>query len=277
MRIIDAHLHFGKEPYFDDIARRAQHENTEAHLRSQYEKFGIVGGIVMGNRPVAETDATYPSMLHYCVGIGRETLPWTGDWTDSAVWEEALPFIEQHLKRPACVGIKMYPGYNRYWVYDDCFTPLYRLAAKYQKPVAVHTGLTASPDGLLKYSHPSVLDEAAAKFRDVQFVMCHFGEPWYTDAAAVLEKNPNVAADLSGILEGKIKDFPAFYRQQRYYIDQLKGWISYLDSYDRFMFGTDWPLANLEDYITFTKDIIPEKHWAAVFADNAERIYHLDL
>ena len=122
-----------------------------------------------------------------------------------------------------------------------------------------------------------MLDEAATKFRDVQFVMCHFGEPWYTDAAAVLEKNSNVAADRSGILEGKIWDFPAFYRKQKYYIEQLKGWISYLDSYDRFMFGTDWPLANLEDYITFTKDIIPEKYWEDVFYENAKRIYQLNV
>ena len=268
MKIIDAHLHFAKEPYFDTIARAAQHENTESHLRAQYEKLGIVLGIVMGNRPVTDTDITYPSMLHYCVGIAKETLA-GGDLTQS------LPYLEAHLKRSECAGIKLYPGYEHYWVYDDSFAPLYRLAAKYNKPVAVHTGLTASPDGLLKYSHPSVLDEAATKFRDVQFVMCHFGEPWYADAAAVLEKNPNVAADLSGILEGKITDFSTFYHQQAYYIEQLKGWISYLGCYDRFMFGTDWPLANLEDYIAFTKDIIPEEHWPEVFAENAIRLYHL--
>lgn len=277
MRIIDAHLHFGKEPYFDEIARAAQHENTEAHLRKVYAELGIVHGIVMGNRPVADTKTTYPSMLSYCVGIEHNTLPGTGGWLDPDVRAEALPLIERHLQRDTCVGIKLYPGYEHYWIYDDAFAPLYALAARYDKPVAVHTGLTASPDGLLKYSHPSVMDEAATKFRDVQFVMCHFGEPWYTDAAAVLEKNPNVAADLSGILEGKIRDFPAFYRQQQTYIAQLKGWISYLGCFDRFMFGTDWPLANLGDYITFTKDIIPEKHWPAVFAENAERIYHLKL
>ncbi|MCI6100694.1 MAG: amidohydrolase [Selenomonas sp.] len=270
MRIIDAHLHFGKEPYFDDIARAAQHENTEAHLRKEYARLGIEGGVVMGNRPMAETDVMYPGMLAYCVGVSRETMPAGG-------WDEALPLLEQHLKRKDCVGIKLYPGYNQYWIYDDEFAPMYRIAAQYGKLVAVHTGLTASEDAYLKYSHPSVMDEAATKFRDVQFVMCHFGEPWYTDAAAVLEKNPNVVADLSGILEGKIADFPAFYRKQKYYIEQLKGWISYLDSYDRFMFGTDWPLANLTDYITFTKDIIPEKHWDAVFYENAVRIYQLNV
>ena len=36
----------------------------------------------------------------------------------------------------------------------------------------------------------------------MQFVMCHFGNPFLADAAAVLEKNPNMAADISGWLCG---------------------------------------------------------------------------
>jgi predicted TIM-barrel fold metal-dependent hydrolase len=136
-------------------------------------------------------------------------------------------------------------------------------------------GLTASNSALLKYSHPLVMDEAATKYRQVQFVMCHFGEPWFVDAAAVVEKNPNVMVDLSGILEGKIPDFELFLKKKRYYIEHLKGWLEYLDLYDRFMFGTDWPLANLGDYIAFTKEIIPESEWNKVFFSNANRIYRM--
>ena len=43
------------------------------------------------------------------------------------------------------------------------------------------------------------------------------------------------------------------------------------------MFGTDWPLANLGDYIAFTKEIIPRAHWNQVFFENANRIYQLGL
>lgn len=42
------------------------------------------------------------------------------------------------------------------------------------------------------------------------------------------------------------------------------------------MFGTDWPLANLEDYIEYTKTLIPEEHWDDIFWKNAARIYHID-
>ena len=43
------------------------------------------------------------------------------------------------------------------------------------------------------------------------------------------------------------------------------------------MFGTDWPLANFDDYIAFTKLLIPEEYWNAVFYDNAVRIYDLHI
>ena len=53
MKIIDAHLHFVPEnPYFQEIAVRAEHKNTGEDLRAVYQKYGIVGGVVMGNRGV---------------------------------------------------------------------------------------------------------------------------------------------------------------------------------------------------------------------------------
>lgn len=270
MKIIDAHLHYEKDAYFDEIARAAHHENSEEHLRERYVQRGIVHGIVMGNRPVSEVACHYPEFLSYCVGIGDIEAFF-------AAPEASVKFVRRHLARRGCVGIKLYPGYQSFYIYDERLAPLYEIAAACGKPVAVHMGLTASEEALLKYSHPLVMDEAATRFRDVSFVMCHFGEPWFTDAAAVLEKNPNVTADLSGILEGKIMDFDAFLQEKRFYIERLKGWLAYLGRYDRFMFGTDWPLANLGDYIAFTKEIIPRAHWNQVFFENANRIYQLGL
>lgn len=270
MKIIDAHLHFATDAYFDEIAKAAEHENSADHLLEQYRMRGMVHGIVMGNLPVEELEPVYPPFLSYCIGLDSQVF-------DMAKLPQKLHLIEQHLKSERCVGIKLYPGYALFYIYDDRLAPVYELAARYKKPVAVHTGLTATDKALLKYSHPLVMDEAATKFREVQFVMCHFGEPWFTDAAAVIEKNPNVAADLSGLLERKIPDFAVFCEKKHFYIERLKGWLEYLDLYDRFMFGTDWPLANLGDYIAFTKEIIPEEHWQEVFYENAVRIYHLKL
>ena len=266
MKIIDAHLHFAPESYFNEIALAAGHENSAAHLKKCYAELGIERGIVMSNLTLNPEELIYPEFLSYCIGLDNST------WSESD-WKRNLALIEENLRRPECVGIKLYPGYLHFYVSDDSLTPLYRLAEKYDKPVAVHTGLTAMSRALLKYSHPMVLDEAAAKFPEVRFVMCHLGEPLIADAAAVLMKNHNVSADLSGMLEKKIPDIDSYIAHDKFYIDQLRGWLELLDDYSRIMFGTDWPLANLSDYIEFVKAFIPSDQWEQVFYLSAKAIY----
>ncbi len=267
MKIIDAHLHFcpGKE-YFDGIAVAAGHVNTEEHLREQFDSLGIVHGIVMGNRGLDCREHVYPDFLSYCVGLN------SSEMMKERLDQASIDQIEENLRSERCVGIKLYPGYSPVYVTDSVFEPVYELARTYHKPVAIHTGATAGSDALLKYSHPLTLDEAAVLHPQVQFVMCHIGNPFLMDAAAVLEKNENVAADLSGLLEGCL-DVKAFCREKRRYVEAVQTWTEYVNNYDQYMFGTDWPLVNLEDYIEFIKYLVPERAWEKVFYENAVRIY----
>lgn len=266
MKIIDAHLHFvAGNPYFEQIAAAAGHENTLDHLKDQYRLLGIEGGVVMGNRGLQPEDHQYPAWLRYCIGLDRT-------YMSGHQVKDAAELIEYHLQQPQCAGIKLYPGYNSYYVFDEIYDPVYALAERYHKPVAIHTGETAGPNALLKYSHPLTLDEAAVRHPKVQFVMCHFGNPWLNDAAAVLSKNPNVAADLSGLLEGRVQ-VPAFLEDKKGYVDALRTWLGYID-YRKVMFGTDWPLVNLKEYIEFIAAVIPEKHQEQVFYRNAAEIYN---
>lgn len=268
LKIIDAHLHFAKESYFSQIAIAAGHKNNTEHLANCYETLGIEHGVVMGNRSLDVEEHVYPKFLSYCIGLDTIVM-------SRNALRDSLNKIEQNLQRRECVGIKLYPGYIHFYVSEDGLKPLYDLAVKYNKPVAVHTGLTAMSGAYLKYSHPMVIDEAAAKFPNVRFVMCHLGEPWIADAVTVLSKNSNVAADLSGMLEGKIPNMEHFLAKKKFYIDQMRGWLEYLNDYKRIMFGTDWPLANLNDYIEFVKAFIPPKEWNQVFYKSAVDIYNL--
>lgn len=269
LRIIDSHFHLCDYEEFDRIAIAAGHVNTEENLRESYKKFHYVYGIVMSNKTLEHSVQVYPDYLSYCIGLDSA-------YSNEHI-EESLPLIEENLKKKQCCGIKLYPGYNHYYVSDSRYDPVYELARKYKQPVAIHTGLTATTNALLKYSHPLTLDEAAVKFPDVQFVMCHIGNPFLQDAIAVLEKNHNVAVDLSGLLEGRIYDMNAFLNSQKGYINMLRDWLCYLNRYDSVMFGTDWPLANLGEYVTFVKAFIPEHYWPDVFFNNANRIYKLGL
>lgn len=270
MKIIDAHLHFCPEsPGFTELAIAAGHENTETSLRQTYEALGIACGVVMGNRTVDPKDHVYPDFLRYCVGIDSSYL--TGRQIS-----DAIDHIETNLKRKECVGIKLYPGYFPVYVSDPEYEPVYELARTYSKPVAVHTGETSTQAAYLKYSHPLTLDKTAADHPEVQFIMCHYGNPWLMDAAAVVSKNHNVAADISGVLEGKV-NLDQLFLDKSGYLEALKTWMGYLHEYDDILFGTDWPLVNLEQYIEFVARLVPEKYHQKVFFSNANRIYNLGM
>ena len=92
----------------------------------------------------------------------------------------------------------------------------------------------------------------------------------------MLEKNPNVSTDLSGLLEGRV-DLDAYFLDRAVYAELLRGWLSYVGCWDRVMFGTDWPIVNLEEYIRYIQRLVSRAHWQNVFFDNANQIYGLGL
>ena len=274
MRIIDAHLHLfpEEEPQFEEMARAVGHHNSTEHLRQAYGELGIVHGVVMGNRSLRAADHDYPAdLFHYCVGLDSSLVK-----RDGSAIPHLAERIEENLAAPSCCGVKLYPGYTRIWLSDPMYEPVYALAARYRKPVAVHMGLTSFSNAHLKYCHPLTLDEVAADHPDTQFVMCHFGNPFLESAAAVVEKNPNVAADLSGLLEGRV-DLERFQAEQAGWLNLLKTWLAAIDRWDDLLFGTDWPIVNLGEYIDFIRLVVPQAHWEQVFFANANRIYGLGL
>ena len=135
-------------------------------------------------------------------------------------------------------------------------------------------GLTAFPRAHLKYCHPLALDEAAADHPGVRFVMCHFGAPFLEAAAAVLVKNPNVSADLSGLLEDPV-DLDIWFREQSGYAALLRTWLAAAGCWDRLLYGSDWPIVDPEKYLAFIRCLVPPEQWDAVFYENALRVYGL--
>ena len=113
MKIIDAHLHFCPNyGHFDELAVCAEHENTAEHLKNTYRELGIVGGVVMGNRGMEPEKHNYPEYLRYCIGIDRSYMA-------EHKLSDAYDLVEVNLKREECVGIKLYPGYNKLYITDE--------------------------------------------------------------------------------------------------------------------------------------------------------------
>jgi uncharacterized protein len=276
MKIIDAHMHLSNIKSFYETAEKLSFvDYSSAGILKEYKEANVVLGIGMGltetdNMGFPDYEATTPMGLDleneipenivYCAGVNPYDL---GD--------DALGRLEEELQKPQVVGIKIYLGYYPFYAYDDVYEPVYQLAAKYQLPVVFHTGDTYSERGLLKYSHPLAIDEVAVKHRKVNFMMAHFGDPWTITGAEIIYKNSNVYADLSGLIVGTEKELVK--RSEGRFLDHLRHALVFADSYDKLIFGTDWPLAPIGPYITFIKNLIPEEFHEQVFYDTALKVF----
>jgi predicted TIM-barrel fold metal-dependent hydrolase len=180
--------------------------------------------------------------------------------------------LGDYVKAGKVRGLKLYPGYQPFYPNDAKWAPAYAFAAEHSIPVMIHTGDTYWAKGKLKYAHPLHVDEAAVDFPDVQFVICHIGNPWIRDCMEVVYKNPNVHADISGLTLGAFEDrFEAFMRRQ------VQDMLIYGVEPDAVLFGTDWPISSMESYIEFMEELaIPERDKRKILADNAIELFGLD-
>lgn len=284
MKIIDAHFHFSRIDHFDELALAAGHENSVAHLEETFRREGIVLGIAMGEHggercPGVCTPRSpslggpvipgkrypHPHSVAFCAGIDSDEIA-------ENTLKDSLSRFRAILTMKECVGLKFYPGYHTVSPNDPRHDPYYELAEEFDVPVVFHTGELSGNHGLLKYSHPLNVDEVAYRFPQVRFVMAHYGNPWITDATAVAAKNPNVFLDLSGLAAG---NFSAdwFCDHFRSHLDHIRHWLTYLDAWDKVMYGSDWPLVNIHSYLEVIRRLIPEEHHEAVFFENACRIF----
>lgn len=276
MKIIDAHMHFSNIKSFHETAEKLSFvDYSAAGIQKEYQEANVVLGIGMGltetdnmgfpdydaQTPMGlDLDAAIPNNLVYCAGINPYDLG-----------EDALKRLEAEVQKPNVVGIKIYLGYYPFYAYDEVYEAVYQLAAKYQLPVVFHTGDTYSERGFLKYSHPLAIDEVAVKHRNVNFMMAHFGDPWTITGAELIYKNSNVYADLSGLIVGTEKDL--LKKSEGRFLDHLRHALVFADSYDKLLFGTDWPLIPIGPYINFIKNLIPEEFHQQVFYDTAVKIF----
>lgn len=276
MKIIDAHVHFSNIQSFHQTAKELSLvDYSYDGFVKEYDEANVALGIAMG---VTETNGmgfpdygvttpmgidlagTIPENMVYCPGIN----PY-----DMSV--EAIEKLKLEIQNPRAVGIKIYLGYYPFYAYDEVYEPVYVLAQEYQLPVVFHTGDTYSERGLLKYAHPLTIDEVAVKHRKVNFLMAHFGDPWTLTGAELIYKNSNVYADLSGLIVGTEKELKK--HSESRFLDHLRHALVFSDSYDKLLFGTDWPLAPIGPYIEFIKALIPEQYHEDVFYNTALKVF----
>jgi predicted TIM-barrel fold metal-dependent hydrolase len=182
--------------------------------------------------------------------------------------------LEQRLRAGIVRGIKLYPGYEDYWINDPSLETVMRVAAKYDVPVLIHTGDTWRKDAKVRQAHPLLVDDLAVDYPKVRFVMCHLGNPWFQDTAEVLYKNDNVYADISGLI---LRDFD--YAFEKYVAQRLKDMILYMGDPERqLLFGSAWPLVRMGPYIQLLDGLgLSDEQKESVLWRTAAQLFRIEV
>jgi uncharacterized protein len=170
-------------------------------------------------------------------------------------------------------GLKLYPGYQPFYVHDPALCAVYALAAEHRVPVMIHTGDTFSPLAKVRYAHPLEVDDVAVDFRATTFVICHLGNPWMADAMEVVYKNENVMGDFCGLTVGAFQP-----RYERLALRLVNEAIAYINDPGKLMFGTDWPISDIGSYLRFTDrlETTPEEREGILWR-NAARLFRIPV
>jgi len=313
MKIIDAHTHFSNVHAFHNAAADSNVEFSINGLANEQAENNIVASVCMGlveTRPGAFPDKDAPGFMWAHSPIKNESsavtnkhnpplksYPFLGAITDviglhedcppnmyvclgvnpHSLCDENIAALDRFLvsNTARIIGFKIYAGYYHFNINDPVYTPVYKLAAKHGLTVAIHTGDTYSEVGLLEYSHPLAADRLAVNFRDVNFMLCHMGDPWIMDACEVAYKNRNIFLDISGLQAGDAELISATESRPIVMHHYMQG-LQYLNAYEKVLFGTDWPLVPLGAYIDFCKKLVPSDVYEDVFFNNARKLFRLE-
>ncbi len=276
--MIDVHIHVappnlpGVGPLSPGL--RASADNVARVVREQMHAAGVTHAAAMGVWDAGQDD---PLGINRTVEIaeGVAGLFAIGIADPKKTDGEHLGRAEAQIRGGRVIALKAYLGYLHYFANDPNYQRYFELAEKFKLPVFFHTGDTYSPYAKLKFAHPLTIDEVAVDFPRVNFVLCHLGNPWTVDAAEVVYKNINVWTDLSGLLVGPDEDFTDESRSdaRRDAIERIRLAFRYAERPNRFLYGSDWPLAPMPAYAAFIREAIPADFHEMIFTENARTLF----
>jgi uncharacterized protein len=278
--MIDTHIHVvpprlpGAGPLHPLLEGPA--EGLAAALREQMRAAGVTRALGMGRLDAGPEDPLGVAGT-LALAPGVPGLHAVGAVDPRRADPDHLRRVESALAGGRVRALKAYLGYLHYGPAHAGYRPYYELAERFGLPVVFHTGDTYSPRAKLRFAHPLLVDDVAVDHPRVRFVLAHLGNPWLTDAAEVVYKNVNVWADLSGLAVGAAGDFTAEERQETLHEARaaLRRAFRYAERPNRFVYGSDWPLAPMAEYRAFVASAVPEIYHPQVFEDNARLLFRL--
>ncbi|MFL5331402.1 MAG: amidohydrolase family protein [Gemmataceae bacterium] len=276
--MFDAHIHVvpPRIPGAGSLHPRLEDsiEAIAGWLREEMARAGVNHALALGARVTSDDD---PLGVERSLTIADQVpgLFAAGVADPARADPEHFIAVDAILATGRVKALKAYLGYLHYEPGHANYRRYYDLAERYNLPVIFHAGDTYSAQGKLRYSQPLLIDDVAVDHPNVRFIIAHMGNPWLNDAAAVVYKNVNVWADLSGLVVGDEWTQPS--DEKLAALDDLRAdllkALRYCERPNRILFGSDWPLVPMKEYADLIAGMLPEHMRELIFEENARRLF----
>ena len=258
-------------PHFLDSSRQCAEVLKMDMLRS-----GVKHVLAMGTTAISDKDPlgvnAVLELSQYLDGVHA-----VGVADPRRITPKHMERVEAVLKEAKVKALKAYLGYLPYGPNHLNYIGYIHLAAKYQLPFIMHTGRTNSSRAKLSYTHPMMIDEVATDFPMVNFVMAHFGQPWFDTAAEVIRKNDNVWADFSGLFSGR--EIAMMHKAPDEFLESWAKQIGFAyqmsEKPEKFLYGSNWPHISMKVYQESMAKIIPAEQHQGFFSENAKVLFKI--
>lgn len=273
MKIIDVHVHPEEIEEMGGAAKKVKNCPDLSCLTNEMKKHSVKGAVAIS---LTQQRTPFESLkMLQEISEKHKNIKTVFGIDPYAIKKQHLKKIEHAMKEGYVNGIKIFPAYFPKYPNDTAYHKFYKLCVKYDLPAIIHTGAVMKEEHEHKiyqrYAHPLRIDDLAVDFPELRILMAHAGYPWLVDTAQIVYKNDNVWADLSGLREGPvdIKDV-----LDKHWIDWM---IDYLDNDEKMMYGSDWPIVEMGEYIPWMKNIIPKRLHKKFFFENAKKFFRFRL
>lgn len=269
--IIDTHTHIGN---FSDRANSKERKTQLEKLLKETQDTNVSHLIVIAG--FQENDL-WSGTTEEIIEVTRtfSNISVVGSIDVLKYTQTQLQQLEQWLQEKTIVGVKIYTGYQHMYPNNERCQPIYTLCLKYNVPVIFHSGDTLAgytKNPKVKFAHPLHIDEVAADFPKLKIIIAHMGNPWLIDCAEVLYKNPNVYADISGLVVND-KDLISPYGELMK--KRIKELLIYTGT-NKLLYGTDYPLCSEKTYLKFVQGIgLSQDDIDSLLYKNAQKLFNL--
>ncbi|MGJ0203453.1 amidohydrolase family protein [Leucobacter sp. gxy201] len=181
--------------------------------------------------------------------------------------------VERMVKEHDFRAIKLFPTYQHYDPRDPAVEPVYEAAQALDVPVHFHMGWTPVASAKMDFQRPWLLDDVGRRFPNLKVVMCHLGNPWTDEAAAVIARHENFFGDVSAL---------GFWHPRKVY--QIIHDFGCLNPYDKLLYGSENPfstgyLDTIRNLDRIGKEMglpgISDENLAKILGENARSLYKI--